>query len=847
MKIKNEKRLLLAEKGQLERTLNRLNEAYEHKIRELSIVRRIGDSLIGAENMKQVCLNLLEIILEEIYIENCSLMFLNDDGELRIQAVKGANEEHGKYFDKKPLNKVSFKLGKGIAGYVAEKRIPVVVNDVDKDPRFIRHPESKKIIKSLLCLPLFFQNKTIGVINLSSSRRDFFTEEDLRILTIISQQAGVVLQNIMLVYNLENMNRELMKTMSKLGESKEKYQKLFDNSADIVFIINTDGIITSINDALERLTGYKKEEVIGQNFLTSDMFSIDGKPRIPQLKFNKLLKSRERLINLPLSLPDKDGSVKHFEVNIALIRNEKGKIAGYQGSARDVTERKFLEKQLQDYTSNLEHLIKLKTEELRKSEQKYRNIAENINDIVYIYDTTGTMTYVSPSLKRVLGINPEDWLTGYREFFTKSSVNKGWEEAFREHLNGKEANPFLVEIWKSDGSKALMETNEKILRNDRGDITGVQGVFRDVTEKIRLEKEIKESEEYYRALIHSLNECVFTVKNERLLWCNAKVKEVFGYKPEEITGKHLSILVKNDSMFQKIKELYFDTLSVFGFVTFESEFKRKDGIEFAVDVSIALMEKESSKPEEKAAILVVRDITHKKELEKSLIFSERLAATGKLAASIAHEINNPLQGIQAHLDVLKEASMSFEENLDSIDQIKYGVSQINKIVTQLLDIHRPGEMAKTFINVHDVLNSVVDLLKSKLRKNKIVIKIQYSEKLPGVFASRDQLGQVFLNLILNSIESMPEGGRLRIQTKTAAKSIEIRFSDTGAGIKKSELKKIFEPFYSTKTDKQGVGLGLSVSYSIIKGHGGDIQVKSKAGAGSTFTIILPVHYGGTNG
>ncbi|RKY84522.1 hypothetical protein DRQ09_08550, partial [candidate division KSB1 bacterium] len=773
--------------------------------------------------------------------ENCSLMLFDEKaGKLYLKAVKGENEKKGKYIENIKPDILCFSPGEGAAGHAVKSQKPVRIKNIFKDPVFDHTKKLRKNIKSLLCIPLIFHNKTIGVINLSSSKENFFKEEDERILTIIANQASVILQNVKLVHNLEKTNRILKITLTKLRESKEKYQKLFNNSIDIVYTLDTRGNFTSINDAVKKLTGFKKSEIIGKNFSYFKEYIDKKEVSRVKRKFKKILKTESSVFDLPITIKTKSKTTKFFETNVTLIKNEKGEIIGFQGSARDVTERKALEKQIQDYTANLEKLIMLKTEELRISEKKYRSIAENINDIVYIYNNEGRMTYVSPSLKKILGIEPEEWLLNYKYFFTDSPINNQWKEAFELHRKGIEVNPFLIELWDKNGNKVLMESNEKILKDENGNITGVQGVLRDVTEKSKLEKNIKESEEYHKTLIHSLNECVFTVKKDILTWCNSKVKEVFGYSPKEITGKHISILMKKDK-FNEIKKKHFITLMEKGFVSFETLFRKKNGKEFDVDVSIALMKKENRKNPEETAILVARDITRKKELEKSLIFSERLAATGKLAASIAHEINNPLQGIQTHIDVLQEGYNNNLTDSESFKHIRKGINQINRIVKQLLNIHRPIEMEKSYVNLTEIMDSILELIKGKLYRNNVKIKKYYPVKPVYILASREQIGQVFLNIILNANDSMPEGGNLDIKITKTKNIVKVIFTDTGIGIKKSYIRKIFDPFFSTKTDKMGVGLGLSVSYGIIKNHKGDITVKSKPGKGTTFTISLPVY------
>jgi signal transduction histidine kinase len=284
------------------------------------------------------------------------------------------------------------------------------------------------------------------------------------------------------------------------------------------------------------------------------------------------------------------------------------------------------------------------------------------------------------------------------------------------------------------------------------------------------------------------------------------------------------------------QELYF-ALAENGHYRSEISGRRKNGEAFNLECSVSLIEQNSDNENE--ALVIVRDITERKRMQEKLIQSERLAATGKLAASIAHEINNPLQGIMTSIAAVRLKLKDVTCDLSGLDIVEKGLKRISNIVKQLLSLHRPERQEKHWSNINQVVEEVISLMQSQLMMNKITIKKSLSDTLPQVFISSQQIHQVLLNLMLNGQESMMEGGEIRVVTRHKNNNIIIKIIDTGKGIDPKDLPKIFDPFFSTK-DKMGTGLGLSVVHSAIESHDGKIEVNSTLGKGTEFTIYLPI-------
>lgn len=233
------------------------------------------------------------------------------------------------------------------------------------------------------------------------------------------------------------------------------------------------------------------------------------------------------------------------------------------------------------------------------------------------------------------------------------------------------------------------------------------------------------------------------------------------------------------------------------------------------------------------------DITEEKQLQNQLLHSEKLSAIGKLSASIAHEINNPLFGIKNVLERLREKGNLSEDNREFADLAVQECDRIRDLIKDLQNFNRPTSGVMTPVNLHKTIDDILLLSKKSMESSRISIKKLYAPNLGDILAIADQIKQVLLNLINNAIEAMPNGGQLTIITTKMGRNAVISIEDSGIGIAPGDISHIFEPFFTTKPAVKGTGLGLSVTYGIIKRHGGDIQVQSSQGKGTTFTLTLP--------
>ena len=226
------------------------------------------------------------------------------------------------------------------------------------------------------------------------------------------------------------------------------------------------------------------------------------------------------------------------------------------------------------------------------------------------------------------------------------------------------------------------------------------------------------------------------------------------------------------------------------------------------------------------------------ESQQALLRVEKMAAAGRLTASIAHEVNNPLQSVQNCLHLAGHDGIEPEKRKEYFELAKKELDRLSKTVQRMLDFYRPGAIRYEQVDLLDLLNHVMSLTGAQLRSKKVITKIDLPESLPDIFAVSSQIQQIFFNMILNALDAMPEGGELLISARAVTDGVEIIFEDSGAGIPLERRGNIFEPFFSTK--EGGTGLGLTVSYNIATAHGGTLDLIEGHGSGACFRLFLPM-------
>jgi PAS domain S-box-containing protein len=397
-----------------------------------------------------------------------------------------------------------------------------------------------------------------------------------------------------------------------------------------------------------------------------------------------------------------------------------------------------------------------------------------------------------------------------------------------------------VQVRVGPGGEALYNRVVVVpVRNEWGEVSQFLEMTMDVTPIKRLEHQASEQSRLFETVVSNTADAILTLDREnKILSWNHGAELIFGYRKEEVIGQSFLSLVPErlrqegdiDRLIGEIKDK--------GFIrNYETEGQTKDGQAIALNLTWTALRDGDARLIGTSA--VIRDVTEQRKGLFQLLQSEKLSAMGTLAAGIAHEIGNPLGSISSVVQLLQRQKL--DEKVESqLSFIREQVDRIAKIVRGIGDFSHPPTYKKQPTGVNEVIENALAISHFSSRAKSFEIKTHLDLDIVPIRVAGDQLLQVFLNLILNAFDAMKDGGRLTIISRASASEIRIHFADTGAGIPHEIQKKIFEPFFTTKEVGKGTGLGLAVSYGIVKNFGGDILVESEVGKGSTFTVVLPV-------
>ena len=476
--------------------------------------------------------------------------------------------------------------------------------------------------------------------------------------------------------------------------------------------------------------------------------------------------------------------------------------------------------------------------------ERYRAIVEASIDGIYQVDTSGKFIYVNDSFAAILGYKPEDLVGKYVADILSGEVLPKVMAMVKAALSGENVRD-EIPVKHKDGHEILVGFNIAPLHVN-GETIGLTGVIQDITERKKAEGALRESEAHYSALVRSLTDALFTIRDGIITWCNDRVEAVYGYTKDELAGRQVSSLFPEDVNRWEFSRSVSAEIKERRFFRGTGRVKKKDGSIVFVEYTISLI------PESDTVELVAlgHDITERKRaeeeklrLEEQLSLAGRLAAVGELAAGVAHELNNPLTVIQGFAQLLTGKSSLDEDTKKSVQTIYKEAQRAARITTNLLSFARRHETEKSYISINEALEKTLELRAHHLKLNNIELVRELQPNLPRTMADFQQMQQVFINIINNAEQAMVEAhkkGRLIVRTQTEDRMIEITFADDGPGILEENLNRIFDPFFTTKEVGKGTGLGLSICYGLVQAHGGRIYARSRPGQGATFVVELPI-------
>jgi two-component system sensor kinase FixL len=360
-------------------------------------------------------------------------------------------------------------------------------------------------------------------------------------------------------------------------------------------------------------------------------------------------------------------------------------------------------------------------------------------------------------------------------------------------------------------------------------------ISRDMTEYRRLIKRLQTSEKGFRTILDTATDGILCIdEGQRITLFNDAAQRIFGYTRDEVLGRNLNMLIppRYGDHHQFVRRFLETREPRFMGEIHDLTALRKGGGEFPIELGLSHHETDGGV----TFTAIIRDMTNQKQLEKKLLQSERLAAVGETVAHVAHEIKNPLMIIGGFSHQIRQG-LEDAKAIQKLDMILDEVARLEKLVENLGDFTREYILTKRRADVNALLRDVLMFMEETHDSERYRFEADLCEALEEISCDPDKLKQVFLNVITNGIQAMEAGGTIRVSTDETEGGVEIRISDQGTGIEEEDLDHIFEPFFTTR--KEGSGLGLSISYKIVKAHEGDIGAESLPGKGTTFTVNLP--------
>ncbi len=504
-----------------------------------------------------------------------------------------------------------------------------------------------------------------------------------------------------------------------------------------------------------------------------------------------------------------------------------------------------------------QHQRRRAEEALQASEKTLREILNLSPNFIFAKDKDGRFILVNESLAEAYGTTVKDILGKTDADFAgnEEEVRNFRKDDLEVIRTGRKK--FIPEevITDSAGRLRYMQTTKIPFVIHGTEDAAVLGVASDITLRRQAEEALRESEKKYRDLVESSQDLIWSVDaHNRWTFVNRAAASIYGYVSHEMVGRPLSDFMSRDS-YQRHAACLAAMKDEVRHLDFEIEHRRKDGRPVFLRFTASALKDKNGRPAGSTGTAV--DITEQKKAEselrkyqkhleeeveertRELRQSERLAATGRLAASIAHEINNPLQGIMTHLEILRESLPRKFKKIQNYEFVKTNIEKIGSIVSRLLDTYRMTDARKTDVPINEVLDKVISLIEPQLRRKDIELEFIPAENLPLFQGWPRQIHQVFLNLLLNAHDSIISRGRITIRTMSDDKNIIVVLEDNGEGMEAEVVEHIFDPFFTTK-EESGTGLGLFVAQGIVREHGGAIRVRSQKNEGTVFSVYLPI-------
>ena len=655
---------------------------------------------------------------------------------------------------------------------------------------------------------------------------------------------------------------------------KDLSKKILDLADVILVALDREGKIQTINRKGCAVLGYARKDLLGRNWFR---VALPKRCRDQVLKIHgKVIRGKLKAVRrFTNSIVTKKGEERLISWHNTFLRNPGGRITGSLSSGEDITERTNSQKRLRHFNAVLQASRRIEKRILyeRGPERliKYACIdlvragGYNYAWIILVDRRRRPTAHTSSGLGDDLQRMVERAVRGRTCRCYRNALRGRKVQIIRHSNRSCPACPMakrcrgrgiMTAALRNDGTthgvlsvclpEGLSPGREEtgLFHEVAQDLAFALSRFRDEEIRKRVERELKESEAISSALLDTpIDSAGIHDADGIIIKLNETIARKLGGKPGVMIGRCMWDLLPPDiaTRRRKITRRIIRTGRPVRF-TDEQNGLWLDHVGFPIRGSAGKVTRIG---------FIARDITEMKRLQKELRRTERLAAMGNLAASVAHEVNSPLQAISVLLDDLQDGCIEDKEYRRNIGIVKNAFKTIRNTVRRLLDLNRPGHDDMLPCRINDVIRRTGILMRSHLQRNRVRLYTSLSPKMPSLIGSPHQLGQVFVNLFNNAVEAVRHSRRgksprtssasdIRVQSAVRDGRIIVSVSDNGPGVPVSDLEKIFDPFYTTKAPGEGTGLGLNISHGIVvEKHGGQISVESKPGA-TRFKVKLPI-------
>ena len=718
------------------------------------------------------------------------------------------------------------------ARYALSADEPVVVTNLARETRFDPPPALLELeVVSAVNVVIPGHEHPWGVFGARSIESRVFSDADIDFLRSLANVLGSAIEQ----RKYEGTARAIR---AKTAELNERLGAVINASPVAIIEVDLEHRVTVWNEVAEKTFGWSSEEAVGTTL-----------PIVPEHRleeFEELVARAvqgEQITNYETERRRRDGKIIPYLVSMAPHRDADGNTVGVIGIGSDLSSSKLAE------------------EELLRSRELYRVVVENSHDMIAVLDPMGRFVFASPSYEQALGYRPEELVDVSPISLVHPSDVQRASDALRQAVTSQSAAVVELRMRHKRGNWVFVEGTTTSVLDENGQLRSILMSFRDISERRTVEEELREAEARYRLLVEQLPLITYINapgESGRWVYLSPQLEEILGYKPADWVSEYGNF----------VNAIHPDDREHVAAERAASGGKGRIGLEYR------LISKDERTVWVRDEAVVVRDLTGKplyvqgylldisvereaeierRRLEAELLHSQKMEAIGRLAGGIAHDFNNLLTAIIGYSELIVSELDPASSLARDAEEIRRAAEQAAAMTQQLLAFGRRQVLQPALLNPNEVIGRMEKMLQ-RLIGETIELVTVLAPEIAMIRADRGQIEQVMMNLVINARDSMPNGGKITVETADASLDeagasllglsagdfVMATISDGGFGMDDETMSHIFEPFFTTKEQGEGTGLGLATVHGIVEQSNGAIRVASEIDKGSVFHVYLPV-------